>query len=88
MHRSKQLPYSITSARGEQCWRPGKPNRLRCRELETRSNPATLEFQTFPPQPEFSACEIDRGGKRAFNIRAASLSFTLLFPNLLISRLA
>jgi len=28
------------------------------------------------------------GGKRAFNIRAASLSFALLFPNLLISRLA
>jgi hypothetical protein len=33
--------------------------------------------------------ETDRDGKRAFNIRAASLSFALLlFPNLLISRLA
>jgi hypothetical protein len=56
--------------------------------LKTRSNPAYAGVQTFPLQPEFSACEIDRGGKRAFNIRAASLSFTLLFPNLLISRLA
>ena len=32
--------------------------------------------------------ETDRDGKRAFNIRAASLSFALLFPILLISRLA
>jgi hypothetical protein len=30
----------------------------------------------------------DRDGKRAFNIRAASLSFALLLPILLISRLA
>jgi hypothetical protein len=34
------------------------------------------------------ASETDRDGKRAFNIRAASLSFALLFAILLISRLA
>jgi hypothetical protein len=35
-----------------------------------------------------SASETDRDGKRAFSIRAASPSFALLFPILLISRLA
>jgi hypothetical protein len=35
-----------------------------------------------------SASETDRDGKRPFSIRAASPSFALLFPILLISRLA
>jgi len=46
-----------------------------------------INIRQFPPRP-CSATEIDRNGKRAFNIRAASLSFALLFPILLISRLA
>lgn len=51
--------------------------------------------ETSPPAPSGgilffgrSASETDRDGKRAFSIRAASPSFALLFPILLISRLA
>jgi hypothetical protein len=39
MHRSKQLPYSITSAQGEQRRRHGKPNRLLCLDLENKVEP-------------------------------------------------
>src|SRR5207249_8138372 len=45
-------------------------------------------MQIFSLQPECPASETDRDGKRAFNIRAASLSFAVLLPILLISRLA
>jgi len=44
-------------------------------------------MQTFLLQPEYGAFNSDRDGKRAFNIRAASPSFALLFPILPISRL-
>jgi hypothetical protein len=44
--------------------------------------------QTFVLQPGYGAFNIDRDGKRAFNIRAASPSFALLLPILAISRLA
>jgi hypothetical protein len=51
-----------------------------------RDRSATRAF--FLLQPGCSAFETDRDGKRAFNIRAASQSFALLFPILPISRLA
>jgi hypothetical protein len=48
----------------------------------------TLDADFSSSAAGYGAFNSDRDGKRAFNIRAASPSFALLLPILLISRLA
>jgi hypothetical protein len=65
----------VPSHQSGDSWRRLRPSMIDCRTL-------------FLPQPGCAAFDTDRDGKRAFNIRAASPSFTLLFPILPTSRLA